>query len=171
MRWQEILNERGEAYLYHITHADVASKIIYDDQIKALTDHRVELLGMKGSRKATEYGTIAGVSLTRNPLFQKVWCSGEGVMFCLDANRLRQSIELRPIDYYSGGKHTGYGSVRSEAEEFAIGPIKPLHRFLAEVRITRALYDECVADNEQWVDPEENSFFWHLTSCPKLKII
>lgn len=112
-----------------------------------------------------------GVSLTRNIGFSKVWLDGKGVIFVLDATRLRQSVQLRPTDYYAtAGKRDGYGSARSESEEFAIGGIKNLDRYLVEVRIPKAVYDECVYDNEDYPDPLD-SRYWYLTSCDVLKII
>lgn len=170
MRWNEVLNERGEAYLYHITNADDAARIIYSNEMKPLTDHTIN--DMTGSKKASEWGTVKGVSLTRDAAFSKVWRSGQGVVFVLDAQRLRHNVQLRPIDYYSNSpRRSGYGSVRSEAEEFAIGGIKNLDRYVVEIRISQQLYDECVADNEEYLNPEEDSRYWYLTSSPKLKII
>lgn len=172
MRWTEILNERGEPYLYHITNADDAARIIYSDMLKPLTDHRVDQLGMTGSKYATPSGYVKGVSLTRNIGFAKTWLSGEGVIFVLDASRLRHNVRLRPVDYYAGSKKIiGHGSLRSEAEEFAIGAIKNLDRYVVEIRIKKKLYDECVYDNEDYDDPEQDSRYWFLTNSPKLKIV
>ncbi len=170
MRWTEI-NEAREAYLYHITTAENVDRILAANELKALTDHRAERLGMTGSRKVNQYGYVTGVSLTRNPAFSKIWRSGQGVVLVLDPVRLRNRTELRPTDYYAGSdKNTGYGSPRSEAEEFAIGGIRDLDRSLVEIRINRELYQQCCDENENYPDIEYKPY-WHLTSSPKLKII
>jgi hypothetical protein len=179
MRWTEILNERGEAHLYHITNAEDAARIIFSNEMKPLTSHHSERLGLAGSKLDGGKGYITGVSLTRDIGFAKTWRSGEGAIFVLDAVRLRQNVRLRPIDYYAVGsrdkaataKRSGHGSVRSEAEEFAIGGIKNLDRYVVEIRIQRREYEECIADNEDYEDQPGDSRYWYLTSSPKLKIV
>lgn len=170
---------RGEGYLYHITNADDAARIIATNSMKPLTSHPSDRLGMAGSKNASATGYISGVSLTRDVNFSKTWVSGKGVVFVLDASRIRHNIKLRPIDYYASrsreqavsAKRSGYGAVRSEAEEFAIGGIPNIDRYIVEVRIPKSLYDECVYDNEDYDDPEQDSRYWFLTNFPKLKIV
>jgi hypothetical protein len=175
MRWTEILNERGEGYLYHITNADDAARILYTNTIKPMTNHPAERLGMVGSKRVNEYGVVLGASLTRDSNFSKIWRSGQGVVFVINPVRLRQSIKLRPIDYYHGNRgkegKSGYGAPRSESEEFAIGGIPNLDRYLDEVRMSQKLFDECEEDNADYDNPQEDGRYWYLTTCPKLKII
>lgn len=165
MRWLEIIMERGEAYLYHTTPADYAAKIIYTNTIIGHTSHFGPKFGKTGD--------VHGVSLSRNWNFVRNFRGGQGVIFVLDWQKLKQSYSIKPIDYFSTKFRNSQrlDRQRTECEEFVFGSITNLDRYLIEIRIPKIIYEECLEDNEHWVDPEENSRYWVLTSHPKLKII
>ncbi len=172
MRWQEISERVRDAYLYHVTFADDAARIIAQDKMIPFTAHSTNLLGLAGSTSKNvniRPSWTNGVSLTRD---QKFNYRDNGVVFVLDWTLLKQNFKIIPYDHFASRKRGHrYSNARQEAEEFVIGTIEPLSRYLVEIRISKELYDECVEDDEQWTNPEEDSRYWVLTHHPLLKIM
>jgi hypothetical protein len=99
--------------------------------------------------------------------------SGDGVVFVLDSEALKRRYKIVPVDYYAGSTrpHGSYGSARSEAEEFVIGGIKEVDRYIVEIRIPKGIYEWMLRENDDYYNPEEDSPYWPVTSYTKLKII
>jgi hypothetical protein len=157
MRWSELMERSGPAVLYHATDADAAARIIYTDTLLAKTTHRGSRLGFPNA------SDVDGVSLTRSYSFAKQF-RDTTVIFVLDERKLRQRHRVKPIAYYNN---------RKEAEEFVLGPIHPLSHYLVEILIPRSLYDVCIDDNEDYVDPHSvgDTRYAALTDHPLLRII
>lgn len=160
---EEALTEKvGPAYLYHATTVDDAELILMSNTLEARTTHRVDRGTMSvGFRPgdADQFGTVAGVSLTRDPHFARAW-KREGVLFVIDAGKLRQRQRTMPLDYY--GK-------RREAEEFVIGPIKNLEGVLAEIQIGGEVLAWCRDQNEEYIAGHEP--YSVLVVHPKLRVV
>lgn len=138
MRYYEIITEGRDAPLYHGTGSSNAISIIEQDAIRAKTDHDTAKLTNYGSKGDYQ----SGVSLTRN----KKMAEGFGeVVFEIDQRRLAQTNKLIPIDYWAkpdkpsnrGRGHSGsIVSGTYEYEEFCVGEIKPLRRYLIAIHMT-----------------------------------
>jgi len=132
MRYFEIINEGRDAPLYHGTGFSNAIEIIKHDEIKARTNH------------ADRFGTVVtGVSLSRS---QEISFDFGQVIFVIDQRKLAQNHKLVPIEYWwiptrspkspttrSKGRSSHTVTSGNEAEEFCIGSIKPLKRFLISI--------------------------------------
>lgn len=152
--------------LYHCTSADSAGKIIHSDILLANTDHSVQLPYGKerpGFRPTdvNKYGNVNGVSLTRDPFFARRWGSGEGVVLVFDSTKLRQNYRLVPFDYYQNPK-------KSEAEEFLVGPVKGVSRYLTGIVMSQQTFDELHEYDDQFI--EGHKPYGDLLNHPLLRI-
>ena len=140
--------------LYHGTGPDIAARILHTNVLLGRTDanailyHTVDdgntvstRAGDPGFRRreVNKFDRVAGVSLTRDPNFARRWTSGQGVVLVFDSARLRQNHRLVPYNYYGG---------RQESEEFLVGDLKNLSRYLVAIDIAKATYDELVEEDE-----------------------
>ncbi len=172
MRYAEIISEKVNlAYLYHGTDCDNAARIIYTNKLSAFSEHMSVHMGLPfDHHTSNEFGNVAGVCLTRSKYFAHEWTSNFGVVFVLDQSKLRANHLVRPYLYYRDDGTRAAG--RREAEEFVIGKdgISPLDKYLVAIEISRRAYQECIADNEDYLDPED-ARYTYLTNHPLLKII
>ena len=132
MRWLEIINEDvGLSLLYHGTSPNSAIKIIRDNCIAANVDH-------------TMYSGEPGVSLSRS--FKVAHHFGD-IIFALDKTKLAYNKKIKPVDYWGlslepemigSGRRQGKFA---EQEEFVIGSIKPLDRYLVRIDISGRKYN------------------------------
>lgn len=150
--------------LFHGTSPDSAGKILYSDTIRAMTTHG----GYKLSRNE-QY--VAGVSLTRSLQFAREYHSEvRAVVFALDARALRARTKIIPVDYFANTKKNGdYYRVRKESEEFAIGDIKPLSRYLKWIEMPKSLWQECFEQDEEY-NPGQNILYGDLLHHPLLRL-
>lgn len=118
----EILSGHQVSILYHGTDVMSAARILYSDEIKPQTDHRI------GNQQ------VYGVSLTRSFNFASDWKGQAGAIFGIDATKLRMNRKIVPVDYYQD---------RREHEEFVIGDIKPLSVCLTGIYVS--------AETQQWM--------------------
>jgi len=157
--------------LYHSTYLDTALKILHQDVILGITEH----LARPGiaSKNQNSVGTLKGVSLTRSPGFVGVnlnqqstlfsgW-RGDGVVFELSWDKLAHNSRLIEIDYQAGHKHNR----RTEAEEFLLGDIKPLSKYLLSVYASQNTIDYCLKQHQENPDYGYDLLLTH----PKLKIL
>ena len=144
MRFREIITEGRDAALYHGASFLGAISILKADEILASSEHDRSVLTVtsRPTNKADER-PIHGVSLTRS---KRVAFDFGAVVFAIDQRKLAQTHRLLPMDYWAAdnpraakptlrGPHQKLGD-RYEAEEFCIGPIKPLARFLTAIYMT-----------------------------------
>lgn len=129
MRYRQILTEAGDAPLYHGTPARRAAAIIRTDAIEPRTAHRIA-----GRR-------VAGVSTSRSLGYARHWGrveagTGSVVVFRLDGRRLAQDFRILPHDTYAAADWFPELH-RYEAEEFVVGRIAPLARYLSGIIVDR----------------------------------
>jgi len=168
MRYFEIINEGRDAPLYHGTGFYNAIEMIKRDRIEARTSHFAPQLGMLRQMQ------IPGVSLSRS---RTVAFEFGPAVLVLDQRKLVQTHKLVPIEYWwHPERSSDIPSKRSkgntiedqgtEAEEFCIGEIKPLTRFLISIlmeqKSLRALKNQL-----SWTDVATEPLLKH----PLLKII
>ena len=159
-----------QAVLYHGTGPDEAEKILYDDIINASTTHYMTpLVVTKGINKRmnvggrkkelNQFGNAEGVSLTRDPFFARRWTSGEGIVFVLDAEKLKRKFRIVPFDYYRN---------RSESEEFVIGPIVPISEYIVSIEMSEDTARGLEDDNSLY--EEGSGPYSRLLSHPLLRV-
>lgn len=165
MRWYEITESVNDNFLYHGTDASVAEMILTDDIMKGMTEHRAERLGYPTDyweNGKPKYKYIYGISLTRSPMVASRFGTS-GVVFVLDAIKIRQSYKVKPVDYYANFP-TRPEWHRTEQEEFVITQkgLEPIGRFIVEIRITQKAYNDCMRNEDEYSQ---------LLHHPKLKIV
>lgn len=117
MRIHEVL-DHSSRYLFHGTMTPRLPMILHLDSLLDNT-HDVPSI-VRGHR---------GVSLTRSYEFARTWKSTKrSIVLVLDATRLRTT----PVAYWRGRGSTKLDKA-DEMEEFHIGSIKPLSRFLVSI--------------------------------------
>jgi hypothetical protein len=139
MRWKEIMEGR-DAPLYHGTSGFSAARIVAADTILPNSNqHQHAHNGfLRHDELEGEATIMRGVSLTRS--LKLAFEFGE-IVLVLDQRRLSQTHRIEPLDYWGhspsiealGGRRQGK---QAEAEEFVIGPVRPLSRFLEAILIT-----------------------------------
>lgn len=144
--FENLLFEGRDAPLYHGTSYSSAIKAIDGNRIDARTSHYDADLGLEYIKNYSH--RKMGVSLSRNLTL----AFGFGpVVFEINQRKLAQTFKLIPIDFWSlsdnvNNKNYSYrahpdfnlknnGGDRYEFEEFCIGAIEPLSRFLTAIRI------------------------------------
>lgn len=136
--------------LYHGTDPDNCELILANNRISGLTSHKAFRqrtinnvtkpvpVGFR-DRDIDKFESVSGVSLTRDPNFARRWKSGQGVVLCLDETKLRQRYRMVPYDYYGN---------RAEAEEFVVGSITDLSKYLISIEASEELVKDMAEDNE-----------------------
>lgn len=129
------LIEGRDAPLYHGTSLGNALKIIKGNEIWGGTQHDLN----------RDDEPVFGVSLTRSKHLAQGFAGNNGVVFELDQAKLVQNHKLVPIDYWAfhnpkkkslRGLGPHVGGDRYEYEEFCVGSIEPLNRFLKAIHMT-----------------------------------
>jgi hypothetical protein len=129
MRWSDIICEGRDAPLYHATDAMRAANILALNRMKAAT----------GSSQAH----VNGVSLTRDRTFahhwwQADWANTGRVVFVLDQARMVQDgLKLQPERHENVKRYGG-----DQSEEFLVGPMNDVDRYLVAIEITRDTYED-----------------------------
>ena len=149
MHLNDLFEAVRPALLYHCTPA--AEEILRSNEILAKTPHSVRLpygRTRPGFRPAEtdKFNNVYGVSLTRNPFFARRWGSGEGIVLVLDAAKLNRDYRLVAIDHYNGITQ------RSESEEFLVGPLKNVKKYLVSIQMSQQTYDEMNEYNDQFIE-------------------
>lgn len=150
----------GPSELYHGTQMGYAMSILKDNEIGARTSH-IPRPGLPIRNKDMSYShydgdeRIRGVSLTRNKKFAIKWATN-GLVFVLDAVKLRQNYRIVPISFFSYNDKIN----RSEYEEFVVGPIRNLDRYIKSIEITKRDYETMLTHPEYYAE---------ILTHPKLK--
>ena len=147
------LTEGRDAQLFHATrNINDAMKIIASNSIEGRSEQQFKEKVLKG------------VSLTRSKHFALKW-AGSGVVFVLDQAALSHNHKLIPIDFFSldsdraqnikngNDKYQRRKGSYSEAEEFVVGSINDLNKYLIsvsfdEIKVRRIL------DNHMGLDAD-----------------
>lgn len=178
MKFSEIISEAvGDHFFYHGTSPRNAAKIL---KMNLLIGRTKQLFGgWRGRFKEKDIDkpggedAVMGVSLTRSPHFVKQWttlskggsmASPEqgvpGIIFVIDANKLKQSHRVVPLEYI---QRSGQTMNRSEAEEFVPGDIKNFANYIHSIEVPEATL-AFMKKNNQWND------YTDLLNNPKIKI-
>lgn len=140
------LTEARSANLYHFTSARSLIGILKDNVLRASKEPiRVEV---NKPMKMT-----LGLSLTRDSKLGK-----DEVAIVLDQLKLTNNYKIVPRDYFMSKdpKLVDPDRRREESEEFLLGNVKDIDKYILEIRLSRPIYDSL---------PEE------AKSNPKLKIV
>jgi hypothetical protein len=135
IKFNEFLNEGRDAPLYHGTTSSFAVSIIEGNSIKAHTDHFSKKVFNNIDHKHPHIKNEKGISLTRDVKFALSWPGKYGIVFELDQRKLAQRHKLIPIKIEGvlrGGNRNEYAHM---AEEFIIGDIKDLDKYLTKIII------------------------------------
>lgn len=133
------------APLYHNTNFMAAIKILIANKIEA-RGHESRVVF--DDRDITNRHPF--VSLTRSYAFARTWRTKD-VVFVMDQEKLRQDFKVIPFDYFSYLQHTdhkhGANGIytdddfskrrRSEAEEYIMGDITPLNKYLLQILVSQ----------------------------------
>ena len=153
MRAYEILFEGRDAPLYHSMQWDKAAIVFSKDEMAA--NHVHKLAGKK----------IKGTSLSRNPRLGNQADPNYGPVWIeFDQRKLTQRYKIMPLDadlvnYYGRmqnfpqslgpkqrqqtDKNLRKDFGHQHAEEFVLGDIKPLHKFIKSITIIDAMDKQC----------------------------
>lgn len=141
--FKQFITEARSAPLYHGTTTMFARTILNDNELDGRTlQHQPEMFKQKHKKKynsplSNHPGEVVGVSLSRNFKVSKRFGS---VVFELDQNKLTQRYKITPINYFQtlgavmsdmtvpGTRAKTHADV--EYEEFVLGSIKPLDKYL-----------------------------------------
>lgn len=172
MRFREIVGEAVRPnVLYHGTTIDDAVQVVETDRLNGKTPHKAHRFGGEmRARRVDQFGEVMGVSLTRSMWFARAWKSGEGVVLGLDGDLLARRHRLYKIDYYGN---------RREAEEFVVGPIDNLSRYLVSITMSQETLDWCKDYDTRWIESQYGAVLnspllridgarWHPTSGKNL---
>lgn len=141
--FKEFITEGRDAPLYHGTTLDTAMQILKHDMIQGRTNHENRILGIN------KPGSTGGVSLSRS--FKISEWFGE-VIFELDQRKLTHNYRINPVQFFSSQgpmlsartKKLGGNKVLSgrhtEAEEFVIGSIKNVSKYITKIHIPEKVY-------------------------------
>lgn len=141
MRWHEIISEGRDAPLFHGTSAYNAVEIISQNGIAAKTQQ----LPDGGGRRPFPKEAVSGVSLSRSIQSAAVFAFS-GVIFELDQSKLVRAHRLEPMDYwgFTPDRYRTQGRRQgefAEAEEFVVGPIPRLDRYLIAIHILKPTWE------------------------------
>ena len=144
MRLSEILLEAREADLYHSMSLQKAANVLHNDIMPAAWAHYVPGLGK-----------IRGNSFTRN---QNLRFGYRNVILTIDQSKLSNSNKIIPLDAqnvyhqefndaqrsvgppsslrgYPGSNDRGMSANAQHQEEFVVGDIKNLHRYIKSIQL------------------------------------
>jgi hypothetical protein len=146
----EILCEGRDAPLYHGTTFGGALLILKQNKMADRTSH-----------SNMDLDDINGVSLSRSP---RIAHGFGAVVFVLDQRRLSHNYKISPVDYwdtdekksfYEPTPYTREGEY-TEAEEFVIGPINNVSRYIIRLEMVMTQYERMMKHVIYHIDhPEE----------------
>lgn len=166
----ELFEDVRPGLLYHGTDPDNAEGILLANRINAHTGHnaspmqvvkgynRIVPVGFR-QREIEQFDKVYGVSLTRDPQFARRWKSGMGIVFAFDANKLRQNFRIVPYNYYGN---------RVESEEFLVGSLTNVSKYLVSIEVSQQVMYEMLEDNEMY-EPGEGRYS-KLVEHPLLRV-
>ena len=154
INFKQYLEEGRDAPLYHSTQVKNAAKILKNNSLKPLTTQE---FATKHNKEISNK-TLKGVSLTRSLNFaHEYW---DGIIFELDQSKLVHNHQIVPFNYFASGvEKTSKNPARfsdkkyrdmNEFEEFVVGEIKPLSRYITKVICTSRVFENLsnFADDE-----------------------
>ena len=147
------------AVLSHGTGPDEAVQIIFQNVLLGHTAHMAQAHVKARAKHIDKFDDIYGVSLTRDVNFARKWTSGEGVVLQFDGNLLKRDFRIIPFDFYQN---------RRESEEFLIGNLKPVNRYLVGIAISEETARTCEERDEDY--DEDYRMYTQLLTHPLLRV-
>lgn len=163
-----LLDEGRDSPIYHGTNWWSALEIIKRDIIQAKTIHVPKI-------NNTYQRTVSGVSFSRDIRVSQTFGP---VVFVFDQAKMVRNHKLVPIDFWGYSSETKNGKRRrdhyAEAEEFLIGPLKNMSRYLIEIQarwkdVDRAELEETGHIKLRYADDEALDHYDALAFHPLLK--
>ena len=137
----------GSAPLYHATNLESVTSILSKNQLAADTTHAMMYINPVLRGKPEGNKKLAGVSLTRSKAFAEDWAD---VILVLDQEKIRHNKKLIPINYFNDEPDGSYSAQdREEFEEFVVGAIAPLDKFISGIYFPARLENDYT--NYKWV--------------------
>jgi hypothetical protein len=151
LNFKQFLEEGRDAPLYHATYTEAAAKILKDGVLMGVTKHKLP------------NATVAGVSLSRDlktatNLAYHEFNHNTVVVFELDQRKLAQRHKIKPLNFYMtnfwkqeerAGQPARYqnsnfffGKRNNEYEEFVLGDIKNVDKYIKKIHSTSNLTTE-----------------------------
>lgn len=132
MRILDLFETVRPSYLYHGTMIQYALGIVAEDRFEDRTIHEITPY-LKVPSKYTFHDLVRGVSFTRDKRFARRWVGERGFIFVMDRDKMKQhGVRFMQIDYTED---------RKEAEEFVIGPLEKMSRFLVSIELKQKAFD------------------------------
>jgi hypothetical protein len=157
MKYREITEGTMIPSVFHGTFKRHAVAILESNEIQPNTKHEAKRLlkDYSGDR------LVKGISTSRSLPFALYYATG--AVFELDLRKLKQTMQVIPIDFY--GERVGgqiRKTTRSESEEFVV-TIKPirLDQYLIAIHVVENRYETMVSDSQYDI----------ITQHPLLKIV
>lgn len=161
MRFNELFRteimEGRDAFLYHATSPYHASIILRENCILDKTKQNVNGYGQP---------VVTGVSLSRSPMTTQF---GD-VIFQLDQSRLAQNNRLVPFNYWAREHGKTRPQNDTESEEFCIGKIEPLTRYLVTIFVSPEVADHGFHGNQHPKILQHQEICKTIMQHPKVKM-
>lgn len=169
MKLSDLFESRNN-FLYHGTNVYSALSIMQSNTIKAKTLHFIDKSSVKKKNRDlfTSDNKVLGVSLSRNIRIAVSFADKElnGVVFCLNYDNLYRDYGKRiiPIDYFkttfikknpdfvfdkSSPYYVGRDNDSGEAEEFVLGNINNVTKYIDVVYLTVYMFKEELSDKQE----------------------
>jgi hypothetical protein len=149
LNFKSYLEEGRDAPLYHATEYGSIISILQSNTIKGNTEQTPEFKSKKKYVK-DKWGTIYGISLTRNIRFAHEWLNGlmgSGAILELDQRKLAQNYKIIAYNFHSydgarQGNHelglghdSDHGDMHpyNQSEEFIVGSVKNVDKYLKKI--------------------------------------
>lgn len=155
MRISQIFETMNSGQLaYHATSLESISNILSSNALRSDTEHlKTDLYPELKRNEPLNQQTISGVSLTRDKLFAEAWSD---VILVIDLGKLKQTYKIKQVAFYGDDVNNN----REESEEFVIGSIKNLYKYLVGIYFPKRLENKYL--DWKWVQknikPYEQEF-------------
>jgi hypothetical protein len=148
MSFKQFLEEGRDAPLYHSTPPNnlalICEKNCIQDNTTHLKSKLYDRVGGDGYKDGeSKNRTVCGISLTRDKNSAKKWHTSNGTYLVLDQRKLAQTHKIIPFNYF---RSITKNHPNAEFEEFIIGSIKNLNRYLTKIVYVRT--DDLDFNNE-----------------------
>ena len=164
------VGEAREANLYHWIDGDKAVDIFQNDIMPAFWTHNIRTnIGMAGTTP------IDGTSMTRNPYFR--WIYGDRPFrLVFDEWKLAQTNKIIPLDADAAlslaqqdrSAEKGKSPHKQMAEEFVVGDVKPLHKYLIRIEVNPHASEHDMYIVKDFIEPFAEEFDIPLISSPAI---
>ena len=131
------LMEAREAPLFHGLHAHYAITAFMRDRLEGKTEHSSRNLMVDGGEKPY---AVRGLCLSKS---FKVSSEFGSVIFEFDQSKLSSRFRIIPVsDMFFAGRGHADGSGGHEAEEFLVGNISPLSKYLIAIHVQKDRFEQ-----------------------------